>query len=284
MELPAVTIAHKNNTLPLFADTFINWFNRDARHYQIIFLSSFLTYGIVTLQWEIAPIVFTAAFCACFVTQYLFIVFKTHDLHSLKSAMISSLSLCLLLKTNDPAVMTLAGILSISGKFIFRWNGKHFFNPANFGIITTILITGKAWISPGQWGSDGLLVFCIGILGFTVLLNVKRLDVAITFFSVFCFLNFIRSVVVLGWSTDDFAHQFTSGTLLLFTFFMITDPVSTPSHKIARIVWATLLALLAFYLAAYQFVDGAPLWALFILSPFTVLFNKLFPHTKFSWL
>lgn len=283
MESTAITITKGNAILQSFW-SFSSWFNHDARHYQLVFLSSFLLYGVSVLQWEFAPAVFAAAFSSCFITQYLFITFQTHDLRSLKSAAISALSLCLLLKTNDPLIMALAGVLSIAGKFIFRYRGKHFYNPTNFGILTTILLTGGAWISPGQWGSDGLLVFCIGILGFTVLLSVRRMDVAITFFSVFCLLNFIRSVMMLGWSADVFMHQFSSGTLLLFTFFMITDPVSTPSHPAARIIWATMVAALAFYLSAFQFVNGAPLWALFMLSPSTVLFNKFFPHTKFSWL
>ncbi|MBX7109023.1 MAG: RnfABCDGE type electron transport complex subunit D [Chitinophagales bacterium] len=283
MELPVI-INTKENAFQQRFRAFSNWFNRDARHYQIVFLSSFLTYGIAVLQWEIAPSVFAAAFSACLITQFLFVTFKSKDLNSLKSAVISALSLCLLLKTNDPLIMALAGVLSIGGKFIFRYGGKHFFNPTNFGIITTILLTGGAWISPGQWGSDGLLVFCIGMLGFTVLLSVKRLDIAITFFSVFSLLNFFRSVMQLGWTADVFIHQFSSGTLLLFTFFMITDPVSTPSHPAARIVWASMVAMLSFYLSAFQFVNGAPLWALFMLSPLTILFNKFFPHTKFSWL
>jgi Na+-transporting NADH:ubiquinone oxidoreductase subunit NqrB len=197
--------------------------------------------------------------------------------------MISSLSLCLLLKTNDPAVMLLAGILSISIKFIFRFNGKHIFNPTNFGIITTILLTHAAWISPGQWGNSGLLVFSIGLLGLVVLLSVKRLDTAFAFLLTFCALSFIRSVIVVGWSFDVFLHQFTSGTLLLFTFFMITDPVSTPSHKHARIIWASLVAMLTFYLSNYEFMNGAPLWALFFISPLTFFLDKLFVHQKFSW-
>ncbi len=272
----------------------LQWFMRDARHYQMLFLTTFLTYGTVFLKWEMDPVSMAAAFAGCLITQYLFIALGMNDLHSLKSAMISALSLCLLLKTNDPAVMLLAATLSISGKFLLRWRHpaigsraggwKHFFNPTNFGIVTSIAITGNAWISPGQWGSDGLLLFGIGLLGLFVLLKVKRLDIAITFFAVFCLLTFIRNIAVLGWSADVFFHQFTSGTLLLFTFFMITDPVSTPSHRVARICWAVLVAFLAFYLATYEFINGAPIWALFFLSPLSVLFDKLFLHAKFSWI
>ena len=293
MMLQSLFLPRQSRALELYSQ-FSQWFTRDPRHYQILFLGIFLCYGLSILKWDIEPAVFASAFGATLITQYLFIVFKTKDLHGLKSAMISSLSLCLMLRTNEPMVMMLAGILSISSKFIFRFNTsnpnqkstarKHFFNPTNFGIITTIFLTQAAWISPGQWGNDGLLVFSIGILGLIVLLKVKRLDTAFAFFITFCLLQLVRSVFVLGWSFDVFLHHFTSGTLLLFTFFMITDPVSTPSHKHARIIWAILVALVAFYLSTYEFVNGAPLYALFLVSPLTLLFDKLFIHSKFSWI
>ncbi|MCY7410367.1 MAG: RnfABCDGE type electron transport complex subunit D [Chitinophagales bacterium] len=265
----------------------IKWLNSDPRHYQISFLGIFLFYGIEDLNWEMNWLNIAATLAASLLTQFLFTWFTNKNYQSLKSAIISALSLTLLLKTNLILVIMLAAFLSIASKFIFTFKivegKKHFFNPTNFGIILTILITGNAWISPGQWGSNALLVFGIGILGLAVLIKVKRLDVALAFFITFCLLNFTRSVLILGWQTDFFLHQFTSGTLLLFTFFMITDPVSTPSHSKARIVWAVLVAMLAFYLSAYEFVNGAPLWALFFISPTTILFDKIFLHPKFYW-
>jgi Na+-transporting NADH:ubiquinone oxidoreductase subunit NqrB len=263
--------------------TFFNWFNGDPRHYQIIFLSIFLFYGIVGLNWEVNSANLLLTFFTCLIAQSVFTALTTHDYRSLKSAVISALSLCLMLKTNSAIVVVIASVLTISSKFVIPLEKKHFFNPTNFGIIATILLTHDAWISPGQWGSNGLLVFSIGLLGLFVLLRVKRLDTAIAFLATFCSLSFIRSVMVLGWQPDFFIHQFTSGTLLLFSFFMITDPVSTPSHPLARIVWATLVGLLAFFLANYEFVNGAPLWALFFLSPLTILLDKIFVHSKFSW-
>lgn len=269
-------------------------FMADPRYFQVTFLLLFLIYGIGVLNWEVTLPVLAAAFLSCICTQFIFIHFKTGDYHSLKSALISALSLCLILKTNHWYIMLLAGVLAIASKFIFRFRhpmskdkparSKHFFNPTNFGIIVTMLLTGQAWISPGQWGSNGLLVFSIGLLGLVVLLRVKRLDTAFSFLITFFFLTCIRSLFMLGWSFDSVTHQFTSGTLLLFTFFMITDPVSTPSHKTARIIWSSLIGFLAFYLANYEFVNGSPLWALFVLSPLTFLLDKLFVHQKFSWI
>lgn len=267
----------------------IHWFNRDARHYQITFLTIFLLYGRFGLNWEVDELNIAAAFTTCLVSQFLFATANGQDLRSLKSAFISALSLSLMLKTNQAWVMILASFISIASKyalcFMLSEKKKHFYNPTNFGIITTILLTGQAWISPGQWGSHGLLFLGIGILGLTVLLRVKRLDVAFAFFITFCILNYVRNVVVLGWSVDFFLHQLTSGTLLLFTFFMITDPVSTPSNLGARIVWGMLVAIVAFYLGTFEFVNGAPLWALFFISPTTIIFDKIARSAKhFNWL
>src|SRR5580765_2888366 len=87
--------------------SFAKWFASDSRHYQVTFLTIFLFYGVTILQWDINPLITLLAFISCLCTQYLFIRFKTHDYRSVKSALISSLSLCLLLKTNDPVVMLL---------------------------------------------------------------------------------------------------------------------------------------------------------------------------------
>jgi len=52
-----------------------------------------------------------------------------------RSAAITSLGLCLLLRANHLPTVVLAGVLAIASKFVLRRYRKHFFNPANFGII-----------------------------------------------------------------------------------------------------------------------------------------------------
>jgi drug/metabolite transporter (DMT)-like permease len=64
---------------------------------------------------------------------------------------------------------------------------------------------------------------------------------------------------------------------------MITDPASTPSHKIVRILWAFSVGLLAFYLQAYHWVNGSPLWALFLLSPLTPVLDYFFKGERWTW-
>ena len=80
----------------------------------------------------------------------------------------------------------------------------------------------------------------LGVFGWFVLFRVGRLDTGLTFLATFAGLMFIRSYVYLGWPIDHFWHTLSSGTLLLFAFFMITDPVTTPNHPKARILWSIL--------------------------------------------
>jgi Na+-transporting NADH:ubiquinone oxidoreductase subunit NqrB len=259
-----------------------HYLSKDPRHYQILFQLLFLIYGITVLDWDKDILKYLCIFLSCILTQWLFN--QAEKKNTIKSALISALSLCLMLKTNTIAAAVVASALSIGSKYIFRINGKHIFNPTNFGIILTILLTKEAWITPGQWGSNGMLLFFIGSLGFSVLLTVKRLDIALTFLITFCGLNFLRQVIYLGWETDFFFHTFTSGTLLLFTFFMITDPVSSPSSKTARVIWALLTGVLAYWLQTKFFVTGAPVWALFFLSLLTPVLDSIFKGERFQWI
>jgi Na+-transporting NADH:ubiquinone oxidoreductase subunit NqrB len=280
--LPIAPSAVKTVLKP-FKDV-IDWFKSDARHYQILFQLAFLLYGIFVLEWTIPLMRVNIVILSCLAVQALWIQFKTKDWTGLKSALVSAMSLCLMMQANSIWTFVLAAALSIGSKFFLKYNGKHIFNPTNFGICVTVLLTGDAWISPGQWGSDGLLLFVVGITGLVVLLRVKRLDTAFAFLLTFLGLMFVRNILYLNWPLDFFTHQLTNGSLLLFTFFMITDPVQTPGSQKARMIWAVAVGVLAYYMATKWWVYSAPpVWALFFLSPLVPVLDKLFPADKFSW-
>ncbi len=261
-----------------------NSFLKDARHLQISFLSSFLLSGIFFLHWDADTTRFGITISACLLTQFIFTSFTTKDFSSLKSALITSLSLCLLLKTGNYYTVICAATLAVASKFIVRINNKHIFNPANFGIIAVMLLTNDAWISPGQWGSQIVLLFGIGAAGMFILARVKRIDVCLAFLLTFSGLHFYRMVIYQGWELDVFFHHLTNGSLMLFSFFMITDPMTTPNAPKARICFGFFVGLLAFFLSTRLYVHSAPVWALFILSPLSILFDKFFIHQKFKWI
>lgn len=272
------TVLRRENKL-----SFLSYLQKDARHTQILLQLTFVIYGIFTLGWasNISNFLFTMMACLAF--QAIAIFYTSKDYSGLKSAFISSLSLCLMLKANTFETLALAALLSIGSKYVIRWKGKHIFNPTNFGILATIMISGDAWLSSGQWGNDFVLIAIIAVGGLSVLLKVGRLDASITFLFVFALLNYLRQVVYLGWEWDVYLHGMSNGTLLLFTFFMITDPKSTPNSTRGRMIWSGIIAIISFFLTNWFYVYSAPLWALFLLSPCTVFFDRWFVSKRFDW-
>ncbi len=256
---------------------------QDARHYQMIFLLSFLTYGYFALDWGIEGHQILIIFISGLATHSVFAWRYKLSLDSYKSVLISCTSLSILLRADQTWVYAVAAILAVSAKFIFRFQQRHFINPANAGIILCILLTGKAWLNTGQWGSQALWIFLLGSMGFIVTGTVKRVDVALSFFFSFVLLQYARTVLYLHWPIDHLLHQFANGSMILFTFFMITDPVSTPSHRYVRIGWGILVAITSFILSNFYYLSTAPLWSLFIYSMATPILNYYFPATAFRW-
>ena len=260
----------------------MHFFN-DARHFQIVYLGSFVLFGLVFLSWHEDWFKFILFAVTALVIQYFGQAMTQPKRGAWKSALITSLGLCLLCKTNTYETAILAAVFAIGSKFVLRYNGKHIFNPVNMGIIASIYLTNDAWISPGQWGSHIVLIFLLGALGFLVLRKVDRLDASLTFLLVFGGLQFVRSVLYLGWSIDVYLHQMASGTLLLFTFFMITDPMTTPNHRTARIIWVSLISITSFALSNYMYVYAAPILVLFFASPLTPVLDTIWQSEKFDW-
>lgn len=261
----------------------LSYFQKDARNFQLIFLSAFLVFGLVQLEWESDALRVAVIFTTTLVSQVLIILWKKIPWNSLKSAGITALGLSLLLHTDSPWVAALGAALAIFSKVFLRFKGRHYFNPANFGLMVVILITSQAWVSPGQWGNETIMVFFFSAAALMVLMKVGRLDTSITFLGVLFFLEYTRTVTYLGWEPDVLLHQFSNGSLLLFTFFMITDPKTTPRSPQARIIWAVVLAVLSFFANHWLYLSAAPLWILLFYAPITVMLNQLMPGEEFSW-
>lgn len=257
----------------------------DPRDTQISFLATFLSLGIMTRDWSIRPELILTLLITCCLTQFIATsLFKPAEnpWFALKSALITSLGLALLLRADRVSTMILAGILAIASKFIFTTNFKHWFNPANFGIIIALLITPDAWVSPGQWGDDWWYLLLFIGTGGVVLKQVGRWDTSVAFLSVYALLEAARNLW-LGWTWDVYGHKLMSGSLLLFTLFMITDPRSIPNDRTARIVWAITIAGLTFILRNYFYINEGVFIALFALSPLTILLDRIWIAPRFAW-
>lgn len=257
---------------------------KDARHFQILYLTAFLFYGLQYLHWDFTSYKILAVLSGTLITQFIWVKIKGGNLNSLKSGLITGLGLCLLLNSSSILTLILAGALAISAKYVFRYRNKHLFNPANFGIIASIVLFQDAWISPGQWGSNATFLFILAVLGGIILHKVGRLETSIVFLGTLFLLEYGRTVLYQGWEMEVLFHKFSSGTLLLFTFFMITDPMTIPNSKKGRIIWSLVLAIATFICTAWAQLYTAPIWVLFFMTPITIWLDHQLPDHKFKWI
>lgn len=256
--------------------------NRDARHWQLIALSGLFLISVYTTDFGARPPQLIAALTGTLTAQ-IACSYLTGARFEWKSAAITALSLSILLRAVAPWMWFAAGLIAIGTKFAIRWRGKHLFNPACIGIVTLCLLLDRdVWVSPGQWGQAPLIAAWAMAFAALVLSSAKRLDIALGFFGTFAAILFARA----AWLGDPMAiplHQLSSGTLLVFTFFMITDPRSTPDSRAGRVLFAAAVAALTAWFIIGPNVRAAPLMALAALSGLTPVFDWLLPAHRFEW-
>jgi Na+-transporting NADH:ubiquinone oxidoreductase subunit NqrB len=253
----------------------------DARHAQIGALASLLAINFVAIDFGATPPTSVLAVASCLLTQAvasrcLGIPFDW------RSPTITGLSLSLLLRAQAPWLFALAGVLAISSKFLLRFDGKHLFNPAGFAIVVLLLTNAGIWISPGQWGAELWFAALAGFLAIVVLQAARRADIAIFFLASHAALLGARAL----WLGDPLAiplHQMQSGSLLIFAFFMISDPRTSPNSRLGRFAFAFAVAALAHYLAFFVQMRPALYFALIALSPLTLVIDRVLPAPRFAW-
>src|SRR5690242_16229783 len=155
---------------------------------------------------------------------------------------------------------------SLLSKHVLVWRKAHVFNPSNIGLVVCFLALGRTraapldfWWGPmSAWLIAALVVILLG--GFTILSRLKLLRVALGFW--FAFAAGIAILAASGhamtarWHLGPvsgfhfWAVLVTSPEVLVFLFFMITDPKTAPAGPRARIVYAVALGLLGALLIA----------------------------------
>jgi ASPIC/UnbV protein/VCBS repeat protein/NQR2/RnfD/RnfE family subunit of NADH-ubiquinone oxidoreductase len=163
--------------------------------------------------------------------------------------------------------------VALLSKYVIRVRGSHVFNPSNFGLVLCFLVLGAKRADPLAlwWGPlSRALVFALVLIvvgGFLILRRLHLLEIAIGFW-----LAFAAGIGVLAASGHSMTaawhvgpiegRQFwwllvSSPEILVFLFFMITDPKTTPASSTGRRVYAVGVGLLATLLIAPQTTEFA---------------------------
>ncbi len=151
--------------------------------------------------------------------------------------------------------------VSLLSKHVIRWRGEHIFNPSNIGLVLCFLLLGRTRAAPLDfwWGPmSAWLVVALAVIvagGFLILRRLKLLRVAIGFWASFAVaigvLALAGHTMTARWHLGPISgfHLWwvlvTSPEVLVFLFFMITDPKTAPRSPRGRLVYAVSLGLLA---------------------------------------
>lgn len=186
----------------------------------------------------------------------------------LLSAHITGLAVAMLLYANDRLLpIVFATAAAICSKPIFRApignSNRHFFNPSNFGITITLLLFPWVGIAPpyhftenlygaGDWILPGVIVVSGTFLNarFT-----HKLPLIGAWLGGFILQAFLRSFI-LGTPIVAALLPMTGMAFILYTFYMVTDPATTPSSYRAQIVFGAAVAAAYGSLVAVHAVFG----------------------------
>jgi Na+-transporting NADH:ubiquinone oxidoreductase subunit NqrB len=277
----SVSVTHRTVSFPTPAVSNAAMKRFDPRLYQIGALTLLLLYGVTALDFDLT-VARSVAITGTAIAAQAICSRIWHLRFDPRSAAISGLSLSLLLRSNSIILLMTAAIAAVASKFVIRWRGKHIFNPTNFAIVAMMLVTPHVWVSPGQWGNVAFFGFLITCLGGLVVNRAARSDVTYAFIAAWSAILIGRSL----WLGEPMAiplHRLENGALLLFTFFMISDPKTTPDSRAGRILFAAIVALGAAYVQFKLFRTNGILWSLFFSSLLVPLLDLLLRAERYSW-
>ena len=161
-----------------------------------------------------------------------------------------------------------AAVIALASKHLIRPGGRHIFNPSNVGLIWCLVVIGPARVFPQYlwWGPIGgpvvaaLVVIAIGAVW--VLRSVRMVPMALSFL-----VPFAALIAIFAASGQSFLATWHDGPvggasywlnicaspeLLIFVFFMMSDPKTAPRGPVARLIFGAITALVAGALVVFQ--------------------------------
>ena len=158
--------------------------------------------------------------------------------------------------------------LSLLSKYVIRYRGSHVFNPSNIGLVVAFVVLGTFRVEPLDfwWAPLDLpMVAAYAVIltgGLLITRRLKLLALAATFWlalaagvgllagSGHCMTASWAFAPVCGF--DFWRVIVTSPEVMIFLFFMITDPKTVPAGRVGRVAFGLLVAATSTLLMAPQ--------------------------------
>ena len=281
---------------------------RDPRLHLAAVIISIHFLGQIALGFRVSVPQILVAILVCAVIEVGWTLHETGTLVWPASAMLTGSGVALILRLSDMQsndhwtwrgwyVFALVAGLSLLTKYVIRYRGSHIFNPSNVGLVAAFLLLGSTRIEPldfwwapfDGWMIVAYLIILVGGLLITARLHLLGMSAAF-------WLTLAVGIGVLAasghcmtarWSFEPVcgAHFWWvivfSPEILIFLFFMITDPKTSPAGRVARVAFGIGVAMVCTLLIAPQTTEFAAkvalLSGLVVLCVARLFFERFLP-------
>lgn len=232
----------------------------------IVFLACFAIFlAVKDRDITFLSATFISVIAACAIDSF-FIYFREKKFRISDSSIISGLIIGYVLSSEEPWwKLFFASLLAISSKHLFRFNNKHLFNPAAFGIFLTLLFFGAStqWRGTYAW-------FILVPFGLYFISKVRKIEILIGYglaslilFGVQAFIQKVPLSNIFGYLS------------YFYIFIMVIEPKTTPIKPLGKLIFGIGAAILIFILTESVVKFDAELCALLLLNLAVPLLNRL---------
>ena len=282
---------------------------RDPRLHLAAVIISIHIIGVTALGFQVSVPQILAAIVACALIEVGWTLYQTGNLVWPASALLTGSGIALILRVVGTEsgdywswrgwyLFAAVGALALFTKYVVRYHGTHVFNPSNVALVAVFLLMGSSRVEPLDfwWAPlDGWMLAAYAVILAGGLLITSRMGLLpmagafwVTLVAGLGLLAVSGHCITARWALQPVCgSEFwwvlaTSPEILIFLFFMITDPKTIPAGRVARVVFAVGIALLCTLLIAPQTTEfGAKvalLAGLVLMSPLRRFFDRYFPE------
>jgi Na+-translocating ferredoxin:NAD+ oxidoreductase RnfD subunit len=304
--MTARTLTVAGGTYPLILPNI-----RDPRLHVAAVIITIHVLGQVALRFQVSVPQILAAILTCAVIEIALTFRQTRSIVWPASAMLTGSGVALILRVvgttaddhwslNAWWVFAIVAGLSLLTKYVIRYRGSHVFNPSNIGLVVTFVVLGSAVVEPLDfwWAPlNPAMILAYAVIvagGLLITRRLRLLALAGTFwialnagvgllavsghcmtarwaFAPVCGVDFWRVIVF-------------SPEVMIFLFFMITDPKTVPAGRVGRVAFGLLVAIASVLLMAPQTNEFGTkvglLSGLVILCAVRPILDRLLPEPK----
>lgn len=252
---------------------------RDPRLHVAAVIITIHVLGQVGLHFVVSVPQILAAILTCAVLEIVITFQQTKAIVWPASAMLTGSGVALILRAvgtppddhwSTFAVGVFAAVagLSLLSKYAIRYRGSPLFNPSNVGLVATLVLLGPSrvepldfwWAPPSAWILAAYAVILTG--GLLITRRLRLMSLAVTFWVTLGagigILAASGHCITANWAfapvcgVDFWRVIVTSPEVLIFLFFMITDPRTVPAGRVGRIAFGALVAVIGTLVLAPQ--------------------------------